>query len=592
MPQVLQVPYLGTAEDDVLVADWLVDVGVSYQKGQVLCVLETLKASFEVEAEADGVLAAKVAEPGERVALQAPLAVWLAVGEKASDAEVAASVAAAKSELAAASSSAADSGSAASGSVAQSAGSGRAQSEGAAESSRVASRAAPGTTAASPAARRRARALGVDLAAIDGGGPNGMVRVEDVEAFARSGSAVARGVSGGADGSGEAQANDGWLDADFVAHLRAEREAFAKLSSDFKVALYEKHGARIGKDVVLADGASIVAERLVLGDDFRLGRDATIDAVDFEAGRLTQLGARCRVRCRRISLGENAFFAPDVEVGGGGAMDPEAELVIGSHGFVGEHSHLNPCRRIEIGDETTISRSAALMTHSFANSVLEGYPSRFAGIRVGSCCQIGIASTLFPGSEMGDGSILLSNSVLVTAVPEARLFGGVPAKDLKSAFVELDDEQQHGIARGLVDEFARQLELRGFAVEREEGEGRAIVLSVPGAANVSSASGGRAAAADVSATAAAAGGARTHRLAFDIDLPSAEAELCAEDLRVGVRCDDASFDALPPELCAFDLGAKRARGTQGPLADAFREFLRKRGLRLEPRTWSYFGGWL
>ena len=81
MPELFTVPYLGTAEKDVLVVDWLVDEGDAFRRGQPLVTLETLKASFEVEAEGDGVLLRQLEAVGDRVGLQAPLGVWGQAGE-------------------------------------------------------------------------------------------------------------------------------------------------------------------------------------------------------------------------------------------------------------------------------------------------------------------------------------------------------------------------------------------------------------------------------------------------------------------------------------------------------------------------------
>lgn len=365
---------------------------------------------------------------------------------------------------------------------------------------------------------------------------------------------------------GSAPRGDGRLDPAFLAHLRANAEAFGRLSSAFRLDLYRRHGAVVGRDVELGTGVVLCAARLVLGDGVRFGEGCTLDAVDAEIGALSQFGARCRVRARHLLLGENAFFATDVEIGGGGCMDPEAELVVGSHGFVGEHVHLNPCRRLAIGDEVVISRGAVLMTHSFGGSVLDGSPNRFAPLEVGDRAQIGIGAVLFPGVSVGAGAVVLSGSSLVTSVAPGRLVGGVPARDLKAASTPPSPEARATLARSLVLEFARQLELRGCVVLREE-RGASLALAVER-------------------------DGRSHRLRFDERLDASEGDLAAEDVRIGMACDDGAFSAIPNEVAAFDLGALRVRGVLGPLAAAFREFLRKRGVRLDPKGWCYRGGWL
>lgn len=74
-------------------------------------------------------------------------------------------------------------------------------------------------------------------------------------------------------------------------------------------------------------------------------------------------------------------------------------------------------------------------------------------------------------------------------------------------------------------------------------------------------------------------------------MKSRDEDLVAEDIRAGLDAGTA-FESLHPELTGIDLGGARIRGPMGPLASAFREFLRKRGVRLHPRTWTYPGGWL
>lgn len=525
MAELLTVPYLGTAEDEVVLVDWLVAEGEAFRKGQPLLVLETLKASFEVEAETDGVLLRQLEPAGRRVSIQAALGVW-GDAREIDEAQIASLL----EEHAS-------------------------QPEPAADAAPASEPDAPPRQAATeqpvaPAARRRAAELGVDLGSVAGTGKDGLVRVEDVETAAEA----------------QAQAPEGMVDPMFLEHVRADPEAFGRLTTQFKLALYRKHGAAIGEGASFGSGTVILADRLVLGAGVRFGEACTVEAHEFMAGRLVQFGARCRVRCRRVQIGDNAFFAPDVEIGGGGAMDPEAELVVGSHGFVGEHAHLNPCRKLVIGDEVVVSRAAVIMTHSFGGSVLRGAPNRFARVEIGNACQIGIGAVLFPGVTMEEGAILLSGSSLVTGVPAGRLYGGVPAKDLKASTRDLEPEELEGVARDLVDEFARQLELRGMNPQvRARRTNRELLVERDG---------------------------KRHRLFFGRALATDQQELLAEDIRVCLRAEDGPWRALAPEIVGIDLGQARIRGPLGPMAAAFREFLRKRGVRLEPRTWTYRGGWL
>ncbi|MFO1078708.1 MAG: biotin/lipoyl-containing protein [Planctomycetota bacterium] len=534
------LPYLGTAEDDVLFVEWLVAIGDDVRRGQPLATVETLKAAFEVEAEADGRVLRLLCAAGQRLAVKAPIAVLGAAGESCDDAAVAALGAAAAGP--------------------------EAPQPVVPIVQAAPFRATAEAVPIAPAARRRAAELGVDLAAIVGTGAEGLIRVDDVERAHAAGSSRPAGACPPTTPPPICASATGALDPEFLAALRKDLPAFAALGSDLKVLLYRRHGARLGKDCRFGAGAVLLAEHVDVGEGAVFGAAAAVECRAIVAGALLHFGARCHVRATRLDFGDNAFFADDVEIGGGGAMEPEAELRVGSHGFVGEHVHLNPCRPLVIGDEVVISRGACIMTHSFGPSWLRGYPSRFAGVTIGDGAQIGIGAVLFPGVAVGDGAVVLSGSSVVTAVPPGRLFGGVPAVDLKAAAQNLSATEVRDRALGLVEEFARQLQLRGLAVACvREGDGASVTVRRDG---------------------------RVHGLRFAPEWAVAPTAAGDETIAVAVAFADAAFAATPAAVTAIGLDPPRIRGPVGPLAGAFREFLRKRGVRLHPRTWAYTGGWL
>ncbi|MDB4893770.1 MAG: dehydrogenase, partial [Firmicutes bacterium] len=58
------MPKAGITMDEGTVVEWLVKVGDPFKEGQPLAVVETDKASIEVNANADGVMLAILVEPG------------------------------------------------------------------------------------------------------------------------------------------------------------------------------------------------------------------------------------------------------------------------------------------------------------------------------------------------------------------------------------------------------------------------------------------------------------------------------------------------------------------------------------------------
>ena len=143
------MPRLSDSMEEGTVARWLVAEGAEVTRGQPLVEIDTDKATMEYEAERDGTFLRILVAEGETAAIGTPIARVGAPGEE---------LAAARSRPR----------------------SGRGPAEPAAQPR--APRAA--RVNASPIAKRLAPERGVDLAAVQGTGPGGMITKEDVEAAA------------------------------------------------------------------------------------------------------------------------------------------------------------------------------------------------------------------------------------------------------------------------------------------------------------------------------------------------------------------------------------------------------------------------
>jgi len=153
-----KMPALGSDMDEGTLNEWLVKPGDKVTRGQVVAVVETTKAAVEVECWHDGVVHELMVPIGETVQVGTVLATLLAPGETA---EAAPARVITPTEAPAA-----------------------VEPAGAAEKPTAA--AGPVTTPrrrrwVSPAGRRVAASLGVDLDAVTGTGPQGAVTINDVE---------------------------------------------------------------------------------------------------------------------------------------------------------------------------------------------------------------------------------------------------------------------------------------------------------------------------------------------------------------------------------------------------------------------------
>ena len=184
MPEIdVPMPKLSmTMEEGELIA-WVKHEGDQVRAGEVICEVNSDKIEMEVESPADGTLVRLAAAEGEVVPVGAPIATLETeaedllggiLGPTAGDA--AAQEAEARPD---------------GGETAAPPPAGQAPPADAADKAPAPPAtteeplaAAAGPTPVVPAARRRAAELGVDLSAVAGSGPNGLVRVADVEATA------------------------------------------------------------------------------------------------------------------------------------------------------------------------------------------------------------------------------------------------------------------------------------------------------------------------------------------------------------------------------------------------------------------------
>jgi pyruvate dehydrogenase E2 component (dihydrolipoamide acetyltransferase) len=157
-----------TMEEGELIA-WVKHEGDQVRAGDVICEVNSDKVEMEVESPADGTLVRLTAAEGEVVPVGAPIAT---LATEADDLLGGLLDEPAEAETTAATEKAGPETEATAAEAAQAAGGGR--------------------VPVVPAARRRAGELGVDLAAVSGSGPDGLVRVADVEAAAAAPPTAAR----------------------------------------------------------------------------------------------------------------------------------------------------------------------------------------------------------------------------------------------------------------------------------------------------------------------------------------------------------------------------------------------------------------
>ncbi|MBP6095414.1 MAG: 2-oxo acid dehydrogenase subunit E2 [Methyloversatilis sp.] len=162
-----RLPSLGADMDEGTLLEWRVGPGDRVKRGQIVAVVDTSKAAVDIECWQEGTVGALLVQPAQTVPVDTVLALLLEEGESTED-------------------------------VAR-----RLREQfvikpqgGAAASTAVTQAVAPraGRRPASPVARRRAEALGIDLDGLTGSGPRGVITLDDVERAAAVSKAPASGM--------------------------------------------------------------------------------------------------------------------------------------------------------------------------------------------------------------------------------------------------------------------------------------------------------------------------------------------------------------------------------------------------------------
>ncbi|MDP7383813.1 MAG: E3 binding domain-containing protein, partial [Acidimicrobiales bacterium] len=85
MPRLLRMPGISADAEEVVFLEWCSTVGSTVAAGAAIATVETEKANVDIEADEEAVLWRTLIEPGDAVAVGAPIAVLAGVGEDVSD---------------------------------------------------------------------------------------------------------------------------------------------------------------------------------------------------------------------------------------------------------------------------------------------------------------------------------------------------------------------------------------------------------------------------------------------------------------------------------------------------------------------------
>ena len=198
----------------------------------------------------------------------------------------------------------------------------------------------------------------------------------------------------------------------------------------------------------------IAAEEIHIGRGVTFGCNVDISIKGiFSVLDYSHIGNNTHIRGNNVHIDEHFYGSGGLRVGGGGAMNPTANLFIGKR-CVMHNNFINLCERVIIGDDVGLSPEANILTHGYWQSVLEGYPAKFAPVTIKNNVIIGYRSLIMPNVTIEEGCVIGAQSVVSKDISEKGIYAGSPAKrvgDIKP----LTATQKENLLIEVLDEYMK-----------------------------------------------------------------------------------------------------------------------------------------
>jgi acetyltransferase-like isoleucine patch superfamily enzyme len=289
----------------------------------------------------------------------------------------------------------------------------------------------------------------------------------------------------------------------------------------------------------IADNVILSARSLFIEKGAIIESGVVLDVEEAIIRSGSRIGENTTIQTNRFILSEGAVIGAEVKIDLAGGAFPDSCLFVGPLSLIGGRAMINTCREVLLERESAISPSANLFTHSFWQSMLEGYKANFKPIRLQEKAWIGAGCQILPGVTIGQGAILMSNSTAVEDIPPESMAAGVPATVFKYPIVKkLTLEQQYQRILNAFGDWAQQLNAQGCTSSVKED---CLHVSFPNGSHQS----------------------------------------------VSVKITDEAILLVLSNSAQFNLTLRQFSGEQNRFTDELRNLLRRRGVRILPDDWDF-----
>ncbi len=277
--------------------------------------------------------------------------------------------------------------------------------------------------------------------------------------------------------------------------------------------------SRIGTNVVFGRNVSISANSIEIGDNVIIGDNVSIDCRgDFSIGHHGIIGIRSRVQCNNLAIGEWFYSCEGLEIGSGGCYSKDSNVRIGDRVGIFERVLINPNFEVSIGDNCGIGREVQIWTHGAWLDPMQGFPADFGPVSIGKNVWLPARVIMLPNTSVGENCVIGINSIINKHIPAGSFAAGAPVRIIRqNAYpAVLAPSETTELITKIICDWQVQID---------------------------------------------------HK---------------APDLKYSVECFDVDKVRLRVDAdeTIFDCGGKSVRGATNPFSEDFRDYLRRRGVKI------------
>ena len=187
---------------------------------------------------------------------------------------------------------------------------------------------------------------------------------------------------------------------------------------------------KIGDKVIFGENIKIIAEEIIIRNNVSFGSNIDIHIKGkFSIDEYSRLGDNTYIRGNNASFGKHLFNSAGLRIGGGGRQHPNANFSIGDRCTI-HNNFINVCEPVIIGNDVGLSPEVTILTHGYWLSALNGFPAKFAGVKIDDGVIAGYRSLILMGVHIGKNAVIAAQSVVTKDLAGDAIYAGNPAKKI------------------------------------------------------------------------------------------------------------------------------------------------------------------